>query len=310
MKRLRIIIITLCSLIICACNKKQDSGSNSETTDKLLIVTTTGMIADAVQNIAGDLAKVESLMGVGVDPHLYKATPSDLSSLRKADIIFYNGLHLEGNMSDVLHKLAKKKAVFALSDGIKKGALRPSADGSTIYDPHIWFDINIWSSAIQYVAERLIEKDPSNKEVYAQNTANYISKLKTLNEWTAEQIKSIPSESRVLITAHDAFGYFGNAYGIEVRGLQGISTVAEFGLKDISDLVTFIVDRKIKAVFVETSIPTKSLNAVVSGCKEKQHIISIGGTLYSDAMGASDSEAGNYIGMVKSNVNTIVSSLK
>ncbi|MEH0155911.1 zinc ABC transporter substrate-binding protein [Limibacter armeniacum] len=299
------LIVGLLTLLMAACGTTEKQKG-----EKLTIITTTGMIEDAVKNITGELADVEGLMGPGVDPHLYKATPSDLQKLRGADIVFYNGLHLEGSMTDVLEKFARKKAVFPLSDGLDEKKLRTPEDGSTVHDPHIWFDVELWSQAVSYAAEKIAAQDPDNATVYKTNAEKYLQQLHELNNWTRTQIQSIPSQSRVLITAHDAFGYFGSAYDIEVKGLQGISTVAEFGLKDISGLVNFIVSHKIKAVFVETSVPHKSLEAVVSGCHEKQHNISIGGTLYSDAMGALGSEAGTYIGMVKSNVNTIVSALK
>ncbi|GAA4823461.1 metal ABC transporter solute-binding protein, Zn/Mn family [Algivirga pacifica] len=294
------------SLVFTSCSKTKKES----TKESLKIVTTTGMIGDALKNIVGDKAEVISLMGVGVDPHLYKATPSDLKALREADIIFYNGLHLEGNMAEVLEKLSKRKAVFALADGLSKEELRSSNDGSTVHDPHIWFNVALWSKGIQYASEQLIQAAPEQSSFYQANTQQYLQELAALHTWVGEEIQKIPVERRVLITAHDAFGYFGDAYAIEVRGLQGISTVAEVGLRDVTILVKYIVEKKIKAVFVESSIPKKALEAVVSGCQQKKHTIEIGGVLYSDAMGAANTPSGTYIGMVKSNVNTIVDALK
>ncbi len=275
---------------------------------KLYIVTTTGMIEDALKNIAGDLAEVEGLMGPGVDPHLYKPTPGDLKKLREADVVFYSGLHLEGKMNDVFGKFGRTKPVFPVSDGVNEGRLLGIESG--VHDPHIWFDVSIWKDAVAYAAVKLAEVDKENAAIYKANAEKYVKQLVELDAWVGEEIATIPEESRVLITAHDAFSYFGQAYNIEVRGLQGISTLSEFGLKDMGDLVNFISEKKIKAVFVESSVPAKSLEAVVSGCQEKGHDVKIGGTLYSDAMGAAGTPEGTYIGMVKANVNTIVGSLK
>jgi manganese/zinc/iron transport system substrate-binding protein len=284
------------------------SPSAEDSQNKLYVVATTGMIADAAANIAGDSAVVEGLMGPGVDPHLYKATRSDLSKLREADIILYNGIHLEGKMGEVLEKLSTQKPVFAVADGIDQQRL--IALEENVYDPHIWFDVSLWNKAVAYMGEKLAEVDTANASYYRRNTEAYTKELADLHQWTSAQIESIPQQSRVLITAHDAFNYFGQAYDIEVRGLQGISTISEFGLKDISALVDFITGRGIKAVFVESSVPTKSLESVVSGARERGHEVSIGGTLYSDALGEEGTDAGTYMGTVRANVNTIVESLK
>ncbi len=299
-------IICLCLLLLSftACN----NNASEENGQSLYIVTTTSMIRDAVENVVGDLAKVEGLMGPGVDPHLYKATTGDLESLRNADIIFYNGLYLEGKMSDILEKVARTKPVYAVGKSIPESQLLKG----DIYavDPHIWFDVSLWKNVVTNIREKMAEEDPENADTYKTNAANYVQKLEALHEDVKTQIATIPAERRVLITAHDAFAYFGRAYDIEVKGLQGISTVSEFGLKDVSELVAFITDNKIKAVFVESSVPAKSLEAVVSGSQDRGHTVSIGGTLYSDAMGAAGTAAGTYVGMVQSNVNTIVNALK
>ncbi|MEM1135274.1 MAG: zinc ABC transporter substrate-binding protein [Bacteroidota bacterium] len=308
MKKIWILSITFIFLLN-ACQEAQKEDG------KRYLVATTGMIKDALENIAGDKAIVFGMMGPGVDPHLYKPTPGDLSELRKADIIFYNGLHLEGKMGEVFEKMAQTKPVFALADGIAINRLKAPEDASQAatsqaYDPHIWFDISLWSAAVKHAGEKLAASDKENQAYYLQNMENYLKELAALDNWTKQKIMSIPENQRVLITAHDAFGYFGEAYKIEVRGLQGISTISEFGLRDVSELVNFITTRKIKAVFVETSVSTKSLETVVSGCKDNGHEVRIGGTLYSDAMGEANTPEGTYIGMVKANVNTIVSNLK
>jgi manganese/zinc/iron transport system substrate-binding protein len=297
-----LLIISL--IVFSACKQAEKDG------DKLYLVATTGMIKDALENMAKDKAIVFGMMGPGVDPHLYKPTPGDLSELRTADIVFYNGLHLEGKMSEVFEQLAKKKPVFAVSDGLDKSILKAPQDGSQAYDPHIWFDVSLWSKAVDHAGEKLAETDKPNAEFYLQNKVAYLKELDALHNWVTEQLQLVPEKQRVLITAHDAFGYFGRAYQVDVKGLQGISTLSEFGLRDVSQLVNFIVDNNIKAVFVETSVSTKSLETVVSGCREKGHEVKIGGTLYSDAMGPNNTPEGTYIGMVKANVNTIVSSLK
>ncbi len=288
-----------------SCNRQSSEQENKE---GLYIVATTGMIQDAVKNVVGDLAEVEGLMGPGVDPHLYKATTGDLDKLRQADIIFYNGLHLEGKMTDILEKLGRTKPVFAVGESIPENQLLEG--GISAHDPHIWFDVSLWQKVVAYIAEKMAAEDPENAATYQANASAYINELKDLHQEVKNKIASIPKEQRVLITAHDAFAYFGRAYDIEVKGLQGISTLSEFGLKDISELVSFITEKKIKAVFVESSVPAKSLEAVVSGSQERGHAVSIGGTLYSDAMGAEGTEAGTYTGMVQANVNTIVNALQ
>ncbi len=277
---------------------------------RFLIITTTGMIADAVKNIAGDSAEVVSLMGPGVDPHLYKATHGDLEKLTEADVIFYNGLHLEGKMGEVLEKLGRTKPVIAVSDGVPDSLLRTAPGFQGAYDPHIWFDVELWRMAVQHVISFLADYDSVNASAYRQRGNAYLAKLDSLDRSVSVALEQIPQEQRVLITAHDAFGYFGDAYGIEVRGLQGISTVSEFGLRDVTELVDFIIGRRIKAIFVETSVSPKSIEAVVEGCRKKNWNVSIGGNLYSDAMGPEGTIEGTYIGMVNANVTSIVEALK
>jgi manganese/zinc/iron transport system substrate-binding protein len=277
---------------------------------KLFIVVTTGMIRDAVKNITGDKAEVVSLMGPGVDPHLYKASHGDLEKITEADIIFYNGLHLEGKMGKVFEKAERIKPVVPVSKSISVNALREIPGYENTHDPHIWFDVRLWQQAVRNISEYLQTKDSANAPVYHKNAARYLERLDSLDKAVRKELQSVPASQRVLITAHDAFGYFGDAYGVEVRGLQGISTLSEFGLKDVTELVNFIISRKIKAIFVETSVSTKSINAILEGCREKGWNVRIGGTLYSDAMGEANTPEGNYIGMVNANVKTIVTALK
>lgn len=277
---------------------------------KWRIVTTTGMIKDAADRIAGDKADVEALMGPGVDPHLYKATQGDLQKLTGADVIFYNGLHLEGKMGDVLKKLSRQKAVVAIADELDTARLSRTAAFDNNYDPHIWFDVMLWKEAIRSIGSQLTSMDPANALYYESNLERYMGELDSLDREVRDVLSAIPEARRVLITAHDAFGYYGRAYHIEVRGLQGISTMSEYGLRDIADLVGFIIDRQIKAVFVETSVSDRAIKAVVQGCRSKGFEVAIGGNLYSDAMGEEGTPEGTYTGMVMANTIAIAEALQ
>lgn len=274
------------------------------------IVVTTGMIEDITRRVVGGHAEVKGLMGPGVDPHLYKATQGDLALLSGADVVFYNGLHLEGKMVDALEKLGRSKPVVPVSRGIDTARLRRPPEFKGNFDPHIWFDVKLWVSAVRTIADEMKRFDTAHAAEYERNAVAYIARLDSLDAWVRAEIATIPRDVRVLVTAHDAFGYFGRAYDIEVRGLQGISTVSEFGLADITSLVEMIATRKIKAVFVESSVPRRSIEAVVNGVRSKGHDVQIGGQLYSDAMGAAGTPDGTYIGMVSANVNTIARALR
>ncbi|MBF6057316.1 MULTISPECIES: metal ABC transporter solute-binding protein, Zn/Mn family [Thiomicrorhabdus] len=274
---------------------------------QLQVVVTTGMIADLARNIGGDNLKVTALMGSGVDPHLYKATQGDLRRLSRADLILYNGLHLEGKMQDIFEKMARKKAVFAVSDKIPEENL---IQHGKVHDPHIWFNVQLWIEAGKRITEILSQQDPKHAQIYQQRSQAYLKQLQELNSWVHQQIELIPQQKRILITAHDAFNYFGHAYGIKVMGLQGISTAAEFGLQDVKYLKDVIVANKISAVFVESSVSPKFIQSLVAGVKAEGHELKIGGELFSDAMGIKGTPEGTYIGMVKHNVHTIVEALK
>jgi len=281
----------------------------SEKNEQTYIVCTTGMIKDAAENIIGDKAKIEALMGPGVDPHLYKATQGDLKKLQAADIIIYNGLFLEGKMGEILEKLKNRKTVIAMAELLNKESFINNTEFQGAYDPHIWFDVNLWKKASTLLSKKLIQYDSSNQNYYQKNTDQYIHSLDSLNEAVSQKLKDIPDSKRVLVTAHDAFAYFGRAYNIEVRGLQGISTLSEFGLRDVSNLVEFITENEIPAIFTETSVSEKAIKAVLEGCKSKGHDVVIGGSLYSDAMGEEGTFEGTYLGMVHSNVEKIVEGL-
>lgn len=299
--------LLLCIIIsVVSCTSKNRDSKNG----KPHVVATTGMLYDAVINIAGDKVTAEAIMGPGVDPHLYKATQGDLAKFNKADLIVYNGILLEGKMSEILKKLGRQKPTVAAAESVPKEMLKSAIGYSDAYDPHVWFDVKRWKYAVKAISHALIRLDSANQQYYETNTQTYFTKLDSLDAYVKKRISEIPESQRILVTAHDAFVYFGDAYGIRVEALQGISTVAEFGLKDIAEIIDLIIENNIKAIFVETSVSEKSINAVVQGCKEKGHEVKIGGYLYSDAIGELGTEEGTYIGMFRSNVETIVNALK
>ncbi|MWW24298.1 metal ABC transporter solute-binding protein, Zn/Mn family [Algibacter lectus] len=297
------IYILFVSLIVFSC--KTDKKANQ----KLNIVTTTSMITDLVKNVAGDEVNVQGLMGSGVDPHLYKASEGDVSKLSGADIIFYNGLHLEGKLVEIFEKMRNIKTV-ALSDAIDEKTLIGSEYFASNYDPHIWFNTEYWIQITQFVADKLSEALPEKKDLFQANSAKYIVELKALQTTLKSTIETLPKDKRILVTAHDAFNYFGKAYGFQVRGLQGISTATEAGVQDVQNLSAFIIENKIKAIFIESSVPKRTIEALQAAVNSKDHNVDIGGSLYSDALGTPGTPEGTYIGMFKYNVNTIVNALK
>jgi manganese/zinc/iron transport system substrate-binding protein len=278
---------------------------------KINVVTTIGMIADAVKNIGGDRVEVTALMGPGVDPHLYKATAGDVQTLSNADVIFYGGLELEGRMTDIFVKMARQgKPTVAVSEKIPENLLREPPEFKGKHDPHIWFDVTLWKLAMETVRDALVELDPEHAATYANNALAYQKRLDELHRYVQGQIATIPEGKRVLITAHDAFGYFGQQYGVEVKGLQGTSTATEAGAKDVQDLAALIVRRKIPAIFVESSVPKATIEAVQAAVRSQGWDVKIGGQLFSDAMGKEGTPEGTYVGMVRHNVDTIAKALK
>ncbi|MCZ1264503.1 metal ABC transporter solute-binding protein, Zn/Mn family [Paenibacillus tundrae] len=295
-------------IVLTACSGAAETGGSE---GKVQVTATTGMIADVAREVGGAYVDVTGLMGPGVDPHLYKASQGDIRKLEQAKVIFYNGLHLEGKMTDILEKMSKSKIVTAVSENIPVEELRSGKDtGGTEYDPHVWFDVSHWMHATEAVRDTLVEADQEHAEEYKAQAEQYLTKLEALDSEVREKIQEIPEASRVLVTAHDAFGYFGQAYDMKVMGLQGISTAAEYGARDVSELRDYLVDNNIKAVFVESSVPAKAMEAIIAGAAEKGHTVSIGGELFSDAMGAEGTEEGTYIGMIRHNTQTIVEALK
>lgn len=311
-RRITTMAALLAALAVSGCDKPSASRETASQNDgRLEIVCTTGMVADLVRNVGGEHVRVGQLMGEGVDPHLYKASPGDVRVLSRADMIFYSGLHLEGTMADVLKSLARRKPTFAVTAKLEETSPdRLLEVGEDYYDPHIWFDVSLWSEAAEYVGEVLAEADPDHAEDYRRNLEQYRDELSALHEYAREQIASIPEPQRVLVTAHDAFHYFGRAYGIEVEAIQGVSTESEAGVRKINELVDFLAERKIRAVFVETSVSDRNIRSLLEGASRRGHTVTIGGSLYSDAMGVEGTPEGTYVGMVRHNVDTIVSALK
>jgi len=287
-----------------------DAESGGATADgKHRIVTTVGMITDIVQQVAGERAEVTGIMASGIDPHLYKPTRGDIIAMQDADVIFYNGLMLEGKMADVLVKVARSgKPVYAVTDLLDKSDY-VMTDEAEHYDPHVWMDVKGWMKAVEAVREALSEYDPAGAEAYRANAQRYLAELTKLDAYASSALATIPQDQRVLITAHDAFGYFGRRYGLDVRGIQGISTESEAGVKRINDLVALIVERKIPAVFVETTVADKNVKALIEGAASAKHYVDEGGTLFSDAMGEPGTYEGTYIGMIDHNVTLITRAL-
>ena len=283
---------------------------SSSVTEPIRVTATTGMVADLVATVGGDLVHVQALMGPGVDPHLYKATQGDLQKLSDAEIIFYSGLHLEGKMVEIFERMSSTRPTMAVTANLPEARLRRPPEFAGNFDPHVWFDVALWSECSRTVEAELARFDPPHAVVYQANGEAVRTRMAELDAWCRAEIATIPRGQRLLVTAHDAFGYFGRAYDIEVIGLQGISTVAEFGLQDLTRLVDTIVSRKVRAVFVESSVPKKSIEALAQGCHDRGHDVVIGGQLFSDAMGAAGTPEGHYDGMVRYNVSTIARALR
>ena len=293
------------------CAPEQAALSDSESVSReqsYTIVCTTGMVADVVRNIVGEHAAVRTLIPTGVDPHLYQATREDVLALSDAQIIFYNGLYLEGKMIPSLNAMAAKgRVVVPLAERAVVSAQYIEDNHET--DPHLWMDVALWGQVAVTIAQTLSEYDASRSTEFQANLDLYMGKLERLDNYAKTAFASIPAEKRVLVTAHDAFNYMGRAYNIEVKGIQGISTESEAGLKDLEDLVNFIVERRLPAVFVESSVADKNVRALVEGAQARGHQVVIGGTLFSDAMGLEGSYEGTYLGMIDHNVSTITRAL-
>jgi len=303
-------LVLAAGLVSCTPENGRDAKKKGNESGVINIVATTGMIADIAKVAGGERVKVKGLMGPGVDPHLYKASAGDVALLSGADLIFYNGLHLEGKMSEIFEQMKKRGIdTVAVTDGIDRSLLDAPPQFQGNYDPHVWFDVTMWMTAVETVRDTLMAKDPENADYYSSNTDAYLKELSALNDYVTEKAMLLPENKRVLITAHDAFSYFGRRYGFEVKGLQGISTVSEAGTQDVQNLAAFIVERRIPAIFVESSVPPKFIEAVQAAVESRGFDVKIGGSLYSDAMGNLGTPDGTYIGMVRHNIDTIVGAL-
>jgi manganese/zinc/iron transport system substrate-binding protein len=278
--------------------------------ETLQVVATTTVVADLVRQIGADDLSLESLMGPGVDPHLYKPSAGDVRRMASARVVFFNGLHLEGKMGDVLAEMGSRGVrTVAVADCVPETSLIVSRGFAGVHDPHIWFDVGLWREAATCVRDALVEVDPAHADRYASRAETYLAELSELDSWVRGRIAEIPGERRVLVTAHDAFSYFGRAYGVEVRGLMGISTAAEAATADVQELARVIAVRRVPAIFVETSVSPRSIEALRQAVAARGFDVAIGGSLYSDALGNPDGPAATYAGTVRHNVNTIVDAL-
>lgn len=277
--------------------------------DRLKVVTTTGMIADAASRIGGTRVEVRALMGPGVDPHAYRQTRSDIVAMAKADLVLWNGLYLEAQLEDFLLELAGGKKVVAVAEAVPERLLIGSQDYANRFDPHLWMDPALWSRVIINVRDALINAHPPGEKIFRANADAYLAQLNKLTSYTIAALSTVPAASRVVVSSHDAFSYFGKAHGFDVVGIQGISTESEAGLRRIAELVDLLVDRNIRAVFVETSVSDRNIRALIEGAAARGHEVVIGGELYSDAMGEPGTYEGTYIGMIDHNATTITSAL-
>lgn len=301
--------IALLAVALAGCTPQGSPAT--KTGDKLAVVSTTGMINDAVRNIGGEHVTAIGLMGPGIDPHLYRATADDVRKLDGAQLVFYNGLELEGRMAEVFEKMkARGTPTYPVTGSIPTSELRSPPEFRGKHDPHVWFDVQLWRYAAEAVRDALAKADPDNRPAYEANAEKYIAMLENLHEYVKRQAGSIPPENRVLVTAHDAFGYFGRRYGFEVLGIQGTSTASEAGARRIIELADTIAKRRIKAVFVETSVPEATINALRNAVRDRGWDVEVGGSLFSDAMGNEGTPEGTYEGMVRHNVDTIAAALR
>ncbi|WP_224483239.1 metal ABC transporter solute-binding protein, Zn/Mn family [Robertkochia aurantiaca] len=301
------IIITSALLLMASCKTENGTGNKG----KLQVVTTTTMLTDLLEVIGGDSINTQGLMGTGVDPHLYRASEGDMTKLYNADMVFYNGLHLEGKLVDVFEKMEQtNKYTVAVSDTLNRDSLIGSEYFASNYDPHIWFDVSYWKKIAVFTSRELERERPELAPFFRKNLEEYLRELDILDRELREKIEELDPEERILVTAHDAFNYFGRAFGFEVVGLQGLSTATEAGVKDVQELADFIIENDIKAIFVESSVPVRTIEALQEAVRGQGHEVAIGGMLYSDALGDKNTPEGTYLGMFRSNVQTIVEALK
>ncbi len=302
-------ILAFVALVLAACGRVEESELPDFSDRQINVVATIGMVGDIVQVVGGDRVEVTTLMGPGIDPHGYKASEGDVEKIGSADIVFYGGLHLEAKVADVFEKMGDEIVTVPVSEAVPVSQLIVAGAGVGAYDPHIWFDVQLWSVAVEEVRATFVRIDPEHADGYNERAEAYQVQMAELDTYVSEQAAQVPADQRVLITAHDAFGYFAKAYDFEVRGLQGISTATEAGAGDIQDLADFIVERQIPAIFVETSVSPRTIQALQEAVRDRGFEVLVGGSLFSDAMGDPGTLEGTYLGMVRHNIDTIVGAL-
>lgn len=297
--------LILVSLLL-ACSNNSQTAANG----KLNVVATTGQITDTVANIAADHVNLTGLLGPGVDPHLYVPTEGDVSTFSEADIVFYNGLHLEAQMTRMMTQMEQRGiTVVPVGDRLPPDQLLGWTGSGGAYDPHIWNDPALWSMVVETIRDTLISADPDHAADYQANADRYLAEIDDTDAYVREQIDLIPSERRIMITAHDAFGYFARHYGLEVRGLQGISTESEASTADVQELANYIVEKQVPAIFVETSVSPRTIESVQAAVRAQGFEVQIGGSLFSDALGEAGHEAETYTGMLRYNARTLAEAL-
>ena len=302
-------LLQLCMLSGCTEPGTQAADNSGNGPEVLHVVATVGMVADVVREVGGDKVRVTQIMGDGVDPHLYKPNRDDIKLIRDANVVVYSGLLLEGRMTAALEQMAHSKPVVAVTMNLDQSLLLTPANFEGQEDPHVWMDVSAWAQCVDVVAETLADALPDHEATLYENAKAYRDQLQKLHEYGLASISSIPKVSRLLITSHDAFNYLGRAYGLTVRGVQGISTESEAGLQEVNDLVKLLVERKVQALFIESSVPRKSIDALIEGARARGHEVKIGGELYSDAMGADGTYEGTYMGMLDHNITTVTRAL-
>ncbi|TWT89339.1 metal ABC transporter solute-binding protein, Zn/Mn family [Stieleria varia] len=308
------IAVLVSSIVLLGCQPSATPSGSEATqtysgTYPIQAVATVGMVADLVRTIGGPQVNVQQICGSGVDPHLYKPTRDDVQLILSADVVFYCGLLLEGKMGDTLQKVSKMKPCIAVAEQIDDELLLKPTEFEGHYDPHVWNDVSAWSKCVDAVAQSLSKFDPGNKNLYEERAKAYEKTLTELHAYGKRVIATVPEKNRVLITSHDAFNYFGRAYELDVMGIQGLSTESEAGLQRINELVDLLVDRDVKAVFIESSVSRKNIDALIEGSLSRGHAVKIGGELFSDAMGQAGTYEGTYVGMLDHNITLVAGAL-
>ncbi len=300
-------------LTVAGCGALGEKVGESGGQGPVAVVTTTNFITDLAEKVGGDRVTVSGLMGPGIDPHLYKASAGDVTDLRNADIVFYGGLYLEAKMQEVFEEIGKSKPVYAVTAEMPRERLLAAPSGAPDgeeFDPHVWFDVSLWEYAVKQVRDGLIEVDPEGEATYRRNADAYLDRLDRLDRETERRLATIPERRRVLVTSHDAFRYLGQRYGLDVEAIQGISTATEATTSDIERVAGVIAARGVKAIFVESSVPPQTIEAVLAAARERGQDAVVGGELFSDAAGQAGTPEGTYIGMVESNVDHLVKGLR